>query len=102
MSELHLDDPLFDYKMYRFGRSRQIFRGPQPDLRGHYIAAIGGSYTFGRFSDMPFPALLGEELGLTSLNLGADGAGPGFFGTLFSVSPAIDSPFGSRVPGAES
>lgn len=79
MSELQLDDPLFDYKMYRFGRSRQIFRGPQPDLRGHYIACVGGSYTFGRFVDSPFPLILGEELGLTSLNLGADGAGPGFF-----------------------
>ena len=79
MSELRLDDPLFDYDMYRFGRSRQIFRGPQPDLRGHYIASIGGSYTFGRFTDSPFPTLLGDELGLTSLNLGADGAGAGFF-----------------------
>ena len=79
MSELLIDDPLFDYKAYRFGRSRQVFRGPQPDLRGAYLCFLGASHTFGRYTDQPFPTLLGEKLRMVSLNLGTDGAGPGFF-----------------------
>ena len=79
MSDLQIDDPLFDYKAYRFGRTRQVFRGPQPDLRGAYLSFLGASHTFGRYTDLPFPTLIGEELGMVSLNLGTDGAGPGFF-----------------------
>jgi len=73
------DDPLFDYKLYRYGRSRQVFRGPVPDLRGGYVAFLGGSGTFGRFTDCPYPDLLGTALGRAALNLGTEGAGPGFF-----------------------
>ena len=79
MSDLQIDDPLFDYQAYRFGRSRQIFRGPQPNLRGAYLAFLGASHTFGRYADQPFPVLLGDTLAIPSLNLGTDGAGPGFF-----------------------
>ena len=79
MAEHQIDDPLFDYKIYRFGRTRQGFRGPQPDLRDNYVAFIGGSSTFGRYNDTPFPDMVGERLGRTVLNLGTDGAGPGFF-----------------------
>ncbi|MGB0499498.1 MAG: DUF6473 family protein, partial [Rubricella sp.] len=31
---------------YRFGRTRQIFRMPMPDLRQPYVACLGGSETF--------------------------------------------------------
>jgi len=79
MAEHQIDEPMFDYKMYRFGRSRQVFRGPQPKLRGKYVSFIGASNTFGRFNDQPFPDLLAEELGTQTLNLGTDSAGPGFF-----------------------
>jgi hypothetical protein len=79
MAEIQIDDPLFDYKIYRFGRRRQIFRGPQPDLRGDYVCFLGGQHTFGRFAEQPYPTLVGEDLVVGSLNLGTDGAGPGFF-----------------------
>lgn len=79
MAEHQIDDPLFDYELYRFGRSRQLFRGPQQDMRGRYLSFIGASNTFGRFNDTPFPDLVGEECGLPVLNLGTEGAGPGFF-----------------------
>lgn len=79
MAEHQIDDPLFDYKLYRFGRSRQLFRGPQPDLRGRFLSFIGSSSTFGRFNDDPFPDLIGDDLDIKVLNLGTDGAGPGFF-----------------------
>lgn len=79
MSEQNPDDALFDYKVYRFGRSRQLFRGPQPNLRGSYLSFIGASHTFGRYADRPFASVLEEKLGTTALNLGTEGAGPGFF-----------------------
>lgn len=79
MAAYSIDDPLFDYKVYRFGRSRQVFRGPQPDLRGRYLCFLGASQTFGRFAEHPFPAIAGARLGTKTLNLGTDGAGPGFF-----------------------
>ncbi len=79
MAEQQIDDPLFDYKIYRFGRSRQVFRGPQPEMRGRYLSFLGGSHTFGRYVDEPFCDLIGAELGLKTLNFGTDGAGPNFF-----------------------
>lgn len=79
MSQYGIDDPLFDYKIYRFGRSRQIFRGPQPNLRGKYLAFIGSSYTFGRYVDEPYPDLVAREMDVPMVNFGTDGAGAGFF-----------------------
>lgn len=79
MSILQSDSVMFDYQVYRFGRSRQVFRGPKPELKGKYLSFLGASHTFGRFSDTPFPAIVQAETGLPCLNLGTDGAGPGFF-----------------------
>jgi len=79
MAEHQIDDPMFDYKLYRFGRSRQLFRGPQREIKGRYVSFVGGSNTFGRFNDVPFPDQVGQEIGLEILNLGTEGAGPGFF-----------------------
>ena len=79
MSEMEIDDPLFDYKTYRFGRSRQVFRGPQPTLKGKYIASIGSSYTFGRYVDTTYLDHLAQEFDVPVANFGTDGAGPGFF-----------------------
>ena len=68
-----------DYDQYRFGRSRQIFRGPAPDLSGEYVACIGGAETFGKFSPVTYPQILEEHLGMPCANWGTPGAGPGFF-----------------------
>lgn len=68
-----------DYKAYRYGRSRQLFRGPKPDLSGPYISFIGGSETFGKFVTDPFPSVLENKLSYTCANWGTPGAGPSFF-----------------------
>ncbi len=68
-----------DYKTYRFGRSKQRFRGPQPDLTQPYVAFIGGSEPFGKFVEKPFPAILGQKLDYSCVNWGTPGAGPSFF-----------------------
>jgi len=65
--------------LYRFGRSKQIFRGPKPDLGNPYISFIGGSEPFGKFVLEPYPKLVENRIGTTCVNLGTPGAGPGFF-----------------------
>ena len=70
---------LIDYKSYRFGRARQRYRGPRPDLDKPYLAFIGGSETYGKFVEKPYPALIGERLGANVANWGSPEAGPGFF-----------------------
>ncbi|MEE9453793.1 MAG: DUF6473 family protein [Paracoccaceae bacterium] len=65
--------------LYRFGRSRQIFRGPKPNLKNPYIAFIGGSEPFGKFVTTPFPKLVQRKVKKTCVNWGTPGAGPGFF-----------------------
>ncbi len=65
--------------LYRFGRSKQVFRGPKPNLGAPYLTFIGGSETFGKFVLEPYPKLVERQLGTTCVNLGTPGAGPGFF-----------------------
>lgn len=79
MAVQRIDDPSFDYKLYRFGQMQQVFRGPAPDLGGRYVAFLGGSGTFGRFAERPYADLVGERARLPVANFGAEGAGPGFF-----------------------
>lgn len=68
-----------DYKDYRFGRAKQRFRGPKPNLERPYIAFIGGSETYGKFIHAPFPTLIEDHLGIACANWGTPGAGPSFF-----------------------
>lgn len=70
---------LIDYRNYRFGRARQRYRGPKPDLSGNYIAFLGASETYGKFVERPFPAIIGERLGISAANWGSPEAGPSFF-----------------------
>jgi hypothetical protein len=54
------------------------FRGPLnrgPDS----IAYLGAAQTFGRFAVEPFPAIIGDNLGLGTLNLGSGGKSPQYF-----------------------
>lgn len=68
-----------DYQGYRYGRSRQRFRGPKPDLSKPYMSFIGGSETYGKFVQHPYPSLVEEALDFTCANWGTPGAGPSFF-----------------------
>ena len=78
-SVLGVDPALIDYQGYRFGRSKQRFRGPRPNLKSPYVAFIGGSETYGKFVERPFPTTLQAPLGRTCANWGSPEAGPGFF-----------------------
>lgn len=64
-----------DYKLYRYGRSKTLFRGPRPDFSSAYNVFLGSSETYGKFVPRPYPDLLQEELGVVSANFSALNAG---------------------------
>ena len=64
-----------DYAPCQYGTSKLVFRGPQSVLQGDYVAFLGSTETYGKFVAKPFPALTGDALGVTPLNLGCVNAG---------------------------
>ena len=64
-----------DYFPCRYGRSRVLFRGPKRPLDGPYVAFLGGTETYGRFIETPFPALVEPALGQACINFGVINAG---------------------------
>ena len=83
-----------DYFPCRYGASKAVFRGPGRDLSRPYVAMLGGSATFGKYVDRPFPALVEQALGQPVANLGGMNAGPDFYLT----DPAtLDIAAGARV-----
>ena len=65
-----IPEPGISHAPVRYGASRLLFRGPKRALDGRHVAFVGGSDTFGRGVDDPFPALVEESLGEACLNLG--------------------------------
>jgi hypothetical protein len=68
-----------NYFPCRYGTSRLVFRGPPCDTGGPFVAALGGTETYGKFIPTPWPALLSERLGRPVVNLGCMNAGPDAF-----------------------
>lgn len=68
-----------DYYPCRYGDSRLMFRGPRRTLERSFIAAIGGSETYGKFVLDPWPARLEAALGLPVVNFGCLNAGADTF-----------------------
>ncbi|MEM6638222.1 MAG: DUF6473 family protein [Pseudomonadota bacterium] len=75
-----------DYRLCRYGSSRHTFRGPAQQIDDIAIAVLGGSETFGRFIDRPYPMLLEQELERPVVNLGCMHAGP----EAFFRDPVVD------------
>lgn len=74
-------DGALDYFPCRYGKSKLLFRGPRRDLTRPFVAAMGGSETYGKFVADPWPALLEERLGLPVVNFGYLNAGIDVFGS---------------------
>ncbi|MGR3796086.1 DUF6473 family protein [Vannielia sp. SX4] len=64
-----------DYLHCRYGKSRLLFRGPRRKLDGPYVAFFGGTETYGKFVEDPFPALVEEAIGRRCVNFGCLNAG---------------------------
>lgn len=69
-SEINLD-----YFPCRYGTSRNLFRGPRRDLSQPYAVTLGGSETYGKFIQKPFPNLVEDQTNITTVNLGFMNAG---------------------------
>lgn len=63
------------YAPCRYGMSRILFRGPRRRLDTPYVAFVGGTETFGKFINSPFPNLIEKEIGRTCVNLGTVNGG---------------------------
>lgn len=66
-----------DYQLGRYGISRLSFRGPRPALDRGYMAFVGGTETFGKFLERPFPELVADRTGVPCVNFGIVNAGLG-------------------------
>ena len=75
MAYARLSDGSLDYQPCRYGSSKLVFRGPVVDINRDYVAFLGGSETYGKFIERPFPDIVGARLGLPALNLGCVSAG---------------------------
>lgn len=64
-----------DYLPCRYGTSRLIFRGPLRRLDTPYLSFLGGTQTFGKFIEQPFPLRVEHMIGVPSINLGQVNAG---------------------------
>jgi hypothetical protein len=64
-----------DYLPCRYGTSKLLFRGPRRDLDTPYLAFIGGTETYGKFIEEPFPTRVEKIIGTTCANFGFPNAG---------------------------
>ncbi len=78
MYEHHADTAL-SYHPCRYGKSKLLFRGPKRALKGAYCAMLGGTETYGKFLERPYPMLVEEKTGLPVVNLGCVNAGVDVF-----------------------
>lgn len=67
-------EPL-DYCLYRFRKSKSLFRGPKPDLSRRFVSCFGSTETFGKFVEDPFTAQLSRGLNLPVANFSSVNGG---------------------------
>ncbi|MCX7646235.1 MAG: DUF6473 family protein [Rhodobacteraceae bacterium] len=79
MSYVTRGDGVLDYLPCRYGTSKLLFRGPRRKLEDSYVAVIGGTETYGRFVQQPYPALLEGLCGRRTVNFGYVNAGVDVF-----------------------
>lgn len=64
-----------DYALCRYGTSKLLFRGPLRGTSSPYVVFVGGTQTFGRYVETPFPALVELSSGVPCINFGLQNAG---------------------------
>jgi hypothetical protein len=75
----HLGAGALDYYPCRYGTSKLLFRGPRKKLDQPYCAVIGGTETYGKFVEEPYPRLLERMAEKMVVNLGYMNAGTDVF-----------------------
>lgn len=79
MNQLSAAERGLDYAPYDFGSAPLTLRGPRKDPDGDYVAMLGGSETYGKYVQYPFPDLVEAVTGVKVLNFGVMNAGIGAF-----------------------
>ena len=67
------------YAPCRYGTSRMLFRGPRRRLDQPYLAFVGGTETYGKFIERPFPILIEKAMRQTCVNFGCVNGGVDVF-----------------------
>jgi len=75
MTYERMGEGALDYFPCRYGTSKLLFRGPRRKLEGAYCAVLGGTETYGKFIEKPYPALIEADTGITMVNFGCVNAG---------------------------
>lgn len=70
-----MDHGGLSYAPASYGCGRSLFRGPERHIGAGRVVAIGGTQTFGKFIETPWPNRLEHELGRSVVNLGSVNAG---------------------------
>ncbi|MEP5632957.1 MAG: DUF6473 family protein [Tateyamaria sp.] len=70
-----------DYLPCRYGNSKVLFRGPKRAIDKPFVAFFGGTTTYGKFIQTPFPAVVEADLGMTCANFGSVNGGVDVFAT---------------------
>ena len=64
-----------EYQLCQYGGSKLQFRGPCQNTEAPFCAVLGGSETFGKFVEFPYPDCVARLIGRPVLNLGCMNAG---------------------------
>lgn len=79
MTYENLGGSALDYYPCRYGKSKLLFRGPKRKLDQPYVAVLGGTETYGKFLERPYPALIEDRADYAIVNLGCVNAGADVF-----------------------
>lgn len=75
MAFQRLGDRPLDYMLCEYPGSKLRFRGPRRKLDGPYAAFLGGTDTYGKFIEQPYPSLIEARTGVKCVNFGWPNAG---------------------------
>lgn len=70
-----IDTDALAYPQCRYDRSRIWFRGPRRSLDRPYISFLGGTATYGKYIETPFPALVETATNRACINFGCVNGG---------------------------
>ena len=93
MKQETIEAELLSYSPCRYGASRMLFRGPRKRLDQPYLAFIGGTETYGKYIEKPYPALVEKAMRQTCVNFGCVNGGIDAFvndGTVMDICAKAD------------
>ena len=93
MKQETIEAELLSYSPCRYGASRMLFRGPRKRLDQPYLAFIGGTETYGKYIEKPYPALVEKAMRQTCVSFGCVNGGIDAFvndGTVMDICAKAD------------